>query len=65
MAGARIMQAPVDAAGLQVAQLASMLRSLPVAERPKLLSTVPTFPNPAGTLLPLWRREALVRLALK
>lgn len=65
MAGARILQIPVDDGGLQVDQLASMLRSLPVADYPKLLYTVPTFSNPAGTLLSSERREALVRLAVE
>lgn len=65
MAGASILQVPVDADGLQVDQLAAMLRSLPAARRPKLLYTVPTFSNPAGTLLPLNRRQALVQLAIE
>lgn len=63
LAGAKILQVPVDTDGMQVDRLAAMLCSLHAARRPKLLYTVPTFSNPAGTLLPASRREALVQLA--
>lgn len=65
LANAHIMAAPVDGQGLDVDALAARLAHLPVAQRPKLVYTVPTFSNPCGTLLPVARREALVRLALE
>ena len=65
LAQAHIMAAPVDEQGLDVDALAARLAQLPVAQRPKLVYTVPTFSNPCGTLLPATRREALVRLALE
>ena len=65
LANAKIMAAPVDEQGLDVDALAARLALLPVAQRPKLVYTVPTFSNPCGTLLPAARREALVRLALQ
>ncbi len=64
-AGARILSTPVDGDGLDVEALAAMLAALPVAERPKLLYTVPNFSNPCGTLLVQQRRERLVQLALQ
>ena len=65
LAKAHIMAAPVDGQGLDVDALAARLALLQVAQRPKLVYTVPTFSNPCGTLLPVTRREALVRLALE
>lgn len=65
LASAKIMPAPVDEHGLDVEALGKRLVRLPVAQRPRLLYTVPTFSNPCGTLLPAARREALVRLALE
>ncbi|SFB77684.1 DNA-binding transcriptional regulator, MocR family, contains an aminotransferase domain [Polaromonas sp. OV174] len=65
LADAQILSAPVDEQGLDVEALAERLQRLPVAQRPKLLYTVPSFSNPCGTLLPAARREALVRLALE
>ncbi len=65
LAKAHIMVAPVDGQGLDVDALAARLALLQVAQRPKLVYTVPTFSNPCGTLLPVTRREALVRLALE
>jgi 2-aminoadipate transaminase len=65
LAGARIVQVPVDGDGLQVDVFASMLRSCKASERPKLLYTVPTFSNPSGTLLSAARRNALVALAIE
>lgn len=65
LVNAKIMATPVDEQGLDVDALAARLALLPVAQRPKLVYTVPTFSNPCGTLLPTARREALVRLALQ
>ncbi|MES2784348.1 MAG: PLP-dependent aminotransferase family protein [Pseudomonadota bacterium] len=65
LAGARILQVPVDVNGLQVDALAVLLQSCSAGKRPKLLYTVPTFSNPSGTLLSAARRKALVALALE
>ena len=60
LAGARIIDVPVDGEGLCVDQIESLVR----AHRPKLLYTVPTFSNPSGLSLALPRRERLVDLAV-
>ncbi len=64
-AGAKIVSTPVDDNGLDVDALAQLLASLPAADRPKMLYTVPNFSNPCGTLLVQQRREQLVQLALQ
>jgi 2-aminoadipate transaminase len=63
LGGARLLEVPMDAQGLQPQALAAMLESLPANSKPKLLYTVPTFSNPRGTLLPDTRRVELVALA--
>lgn len=55
----RVLAAPVDAHGLNVEALATLLKS----ERPKLLYTIPAWQNPSGATLAPERREALVALA--
>ena len=64
-AGAKILSTPVDDNGLDVDALAHLLASLPAADRPKMLYTVPNFSNPCGTLLVQQRRDQLVQLALQ
>lgn len=64
-AGAKILSTPVDDDGLNIDALAQLLASLPEADRPKLLYTVPNFSNPCGTLLVQERRVQLVQLALQ
>jgi DNA-binding transcriptional MocR family regulator len=63
LAGANVLEVPMDAQGLQTQALAALLDSLPKHAMPKLLYTVPTFSNPRGTLLPDARRMELVSLA--
>lgn len=63
LAGARIVEVPVDGEGLNVECLAQLLEEASDADRPKLLYTVPTFSNPSGALLSLERRLALIDLA--
>ncbi|KUJ70071.1 transcriptional regulator [Streptomyces albus subsp. albus] len=58
-AGARIVPVPSDDAGLDP----EALEELVVAERPKLLYTIPTFQNPTGRTLPEERREAVAAVA--
>lgn len=59
---AKIVTVPVDADGLDVAQLSMLLRDGKIAV-PKLLYTVPTFANPTGATLSRERRIALLKLA--
>lgn len=63
LAGASILEVPMDSQGLQTAALAGLLDALPVGAKPRLLYTVPTFSNPRGTLLAQSRRVELVALA--
>jgi DNA-binding transcriptional MocR family regulator len=58
----RVVGVPTDADGLQVDALAAMLDHATVP-RPTLLYTIPTFQNPAGSVLPQARRQALIALA--
>jgi DNA-binding transcriptional MocR family regulator len=61
---AKIVTVPVDAHGLDVARLATLLASGTFA-RPKLLYTVPTFANPTGATITRERRIALLKLAVQ
>ncbi|WP_025602675.1 aminotransferase-like domain-containing protein [Burkholderia sp. WSM2230] len=61
---ANIVSLPVDAHGLDVDYLATLLASGTIA-RPKLLYTVPTFANPTGATITRERRIALLKLAVQ
>lgn len=61
-AGARVVEVPTDAQGLQVDALRACWPTLP--GRPRLLYTVPTFCNPTGASLSGERRAALVQFAV-
>ncbi|WP_048440270.1 PLP-dependent aminotransferase family protein [Caenimonas sp. SL110] len=65
LAGASILQVPVDEHGMQVDMLREMLAVRGTQGRPKLLYTVPNYSNPSGTLLSAERRTALVALAIE
>ncbi|MFH8366122.1 PLP-dependent aminotransferase family protein [Streptomyces sp. NPDC018031] len=58
-AGARIVPVPSDDEGLDPVALEELV----VAERPKLLYTIPTFQNPTGRTLPADRRQAVASVA--
>ncbi|MSQ37045.1 MAG: PLP-dependent aminotransferase family protein [Chloroflexi bacterium] len=60
-AGLRLIEAPVDDDGLDVAAAATLLRAAEV--RPRIVLVNPTFQNPTGSTLSLARRRALVALA--
>jgi len=60
----KIVTLPVDAHGLDVDYLATLLASGTLA-RPKLLYTVPTFANPTGATITRERRIALLKLAVQ
>lgn len=64
LAGAQIIEVPMDTHGLKTEALEEILQSAAVRTRPpKLVYTVPTFSNPRGTLLPRHRRLTLIQLA--
>ncbi|GAB2916435.1 PLP-dependent aminotransferase family protein [Paraburkholderia jirisanensis] len=70
LAALRLQQATIrpvgiDADGLDVAALETLLAALPKAQRPKLLYTVPTFANPTGATLSKERRVRLLELAVR
>jgi 2-aminoadipate transaminase len=59
--GARVLEVPVDADGLDVAEASRRIRKLGL--RPRMFFVVPNFQNPTGETLSLDRREALLALA--
>lgn len=63
---ARFTSVPMDEDGMRMDALANTLERLQAqGERPKLIYTVPTFHNPAGTTLPLERRRQMVEIAAR
>ncbi|MGQ4809120.1 2-aminoadipate transaminase [Candidatus Entotheonellaceae bacterium PAL068K] len=58
----RVIGVPTDAAGVCLEALAALLADA-TSPRPTLLYTIPTFQNPAGSVLPPERRRALLDLA--
>ncbi|AFY32766.1 PLP-dependent aminotransferase family protein [Calothrix sp. PCC 7507] len=63
-AGARILSIPIDDLGMNVDALEATLIDLQKQGiRPKFIYTIPTFHNPTGTTMPLFRRKKLVALA--
>jgi len=59
--GARLVTVPVDAGGVRVDEMESVL----ARERPKLLYVMPTFQNPTGSCLDPERRHEVVRLSAR
>lgn len=59
--GARVLEVPVDADGLDVPVAARLLRERNL--RPRAFFVVPSFQNPSGVTLSRRRREALLALA--
>lgn len=57
----RILEVPADSDGMDVDSLVALVTDEP--RPPKLIYTIPTFQNPAGTTLSLARRERLLELA--
>ena len=60
-AGARLVEVPTDAQGMDVDKLEALL----LAERPRVLYVVPNFANPTGAVMPLVRRLRLLELAAR
>jgi len=65
--GAQLRPLPMDADGMDVAQLEAMLREARAKGEalPKLIYTIPTFANPAGSTMPRARRLKLLELAVE
>lgn len=62
--GVEVVPAPVDADGLDIDALETILADLAAkGVRPKYLYTIPTIQNPTGSILTLARRERLITLA--
>ncbi|MDF2614320.1 MAG: transcriptional regulator with domain and aminotransferase domain [Clostridia bacterium] len=59
--GARIVPVPIDAKGMKIEFLESLLSRI----KPKLIYTIPTFQNPSGTVMDIKRRRALLDIAYK
>jgi len=63
-AGARLIAIPVDELGMDVDALEVTLSDLKKQGiRPRFIYTIPTFHNPTGATMPLFRRQKLVALA--
>ncbi|MEM7742161.1 MAG: PLP-dependent aminotransferase family protein [Pseudomonadota bacterium] len=61
--GANIVGAPLDEDGLRLDALEKILNDLKEKDTvPKYVFTIPTVQNPTGSVMPLDRREALLRL---
>jgi 2-aminoadipate transaminase len=60
-AGARLVEVPTDAQGMDVDKLEPILRD----QRPRVLYVVPNFANPTGAVMPLARRLRLLELAAR
>jgi 2-aminoadipate transaminase len=60
--GAKVHQVTMDADGINVDELRSLLES---GVRPKLAHIIPNYQNPAGVTLPLEKRQALLALAVE
>lgn len=58
-AGARLIEVPTDAQGMDVDRLEAILQT----KRPRVLYVVPNFANPTGAVMPLARRHRLLELA--
>jgi 2-aminoadipate transaminase len=55
----RFATVPIDENGMQV----NLVEEILIQKRPKFIYALPNFQNPAGTTLPLERRERLIELA--
>jgi 2-aminoadipate transaminase len=64
--GADLVGLPMDGDGIIVAEMERVIeRERAAGKRPKLLYTIPTFQNPAGSTMPRDRREALLAVAAR
>lgn len=67
VAGARLVTVGIDGEGIDVDELAELLRSRRAAGEtmPKLVYTIPTFGNPSGATMSLARRLRLLEIAVE
>jgi 2-aminoadipate transaminase len=62
--GAKIVGVPLDEDGMRMDALASTLEGLKQkGVTPKYIYTIPTIQNPSGSILPLERRQQMLKLA--
>jgi 2-aminoadipate transaminase len=62
--GAKLVAMPLDEDGIRADALAGILEELKAkGTTPKFIYTIPTIQNPTGSILPLDRRQELLRLA--
>ncbi len=62
--GAKLVGMPLDEDGIRMDALAAILEELKgQGTTPKFIYTIPTIQNPTGSILPLERRQELLRLA--
>jgi DNA-binding transcriptional MocR family regulator len=59
--GAQIINAPIDADGVDVDQLEKLIEE----HKPKLVYLIPTFGNPSGATLSLARRKRILEIAAR
>ena len=59
--GAQIINAPIDADGVDVDQLEELIEE----HKPKLVYLIPTFGNPSGATLSLARRKRILEIAAR
>jgi len=63
-AGAKIVDIPLDSDGMRMDALANALKDLKArGVKPKYIYTIPTIQNPTASILPLERRQEMIRLA--
>ena len=64
--GAKVIGLPLDAGGIRIDALETILTDLAArGVRPKYIYTIPTIQNPTGSILPLDRRHALIALSAR
>lgn len=64
--GQKIVGAPLDEDGIRIDALANILKDLKAKGiTPKYIYTIPTVQNPTGSIMPLARRQQLLKLAIE
>jgi 2-aminoadipate transaminase len=64
--GQKIVAAPLDEDGIKIDALANILKDLKgKGVTPKYIYTIPTIQNPTGSIMPLDRRQQLLKVAIE
>lgn len=64
--GQKIVGAPLDENGIKIDALANILEALKgKGVTPKYIYTIPTIQNPTGSIMPLERRQQLLKVAIE